>query len=238
MTTYYKPAFTASETIKNIKLPFNGLYNSFLGTMLDDEIERLTYDMSDDKSELVNDLIFNNLDNKGYNILLTDSYAIHLIEMINSEYDCNIVYNNIDYERMNLQNRGDNLYIDIDVLTLPSLQAIADKLDLSFDELFEQLQALSTNHFTSHSGFSSFYNPNISILKDVTNLTIWQDVYIGLIIELMTINLGCVYCEHYPINDIEQQIIESLQATGGSIELMYNVIDTKTADKLDDLLEG
>ncbi len=236
MNTYYKPVFVKSETIKNIRLPFNGLYNSFLGSLLDDEIESLTYGMPDNKAEAVYDLISDKVNYQDYNILLTDKYAIHLLEMINSEYDCNISYSSIDYEKMNVQNRGDNLYCDIDVLTLPSLQAIADKLDLSFDDAFEQLQALATKHFTSYSGFSSFYNPDITILKDVTNYTIWQEVYVSLTIELMTINLDCVYDDHSPINDIEQDVIESLNSWGGALEIAMGCMGYGDSEKLNDLL--
>ena len=234
MTTYYKPA---SSNIKTIQLPFNGLYHSFLGTLLEDEIEQLTYDMPDDKALLVNDLISDKVNYQDYNILLTDKYAIHLLEMINREYDCNIVYSNIDYEKMNLQNRGDNLYLDIDVTTLPSLQDISEKLGISFDDLFSQLQDLSNSHFTSYSGFSSFYNPDISILKDVTNYTIWQDVYVSLIIEIMTLNLDCVYDRHSHISDIEQEVIESLNKWGGALEIALGCMNHGDSDKLNDLLK-
>ena len=240
MTTYYKPAITAS---KNIQLPFNGLYNSFLGSLLDDEIESLTQDRTDDKIELINDFISNKVNYQDYHILLTDKYAIHLLEMINREYDCNIIYSNIDYEKMNLQNRGDNLWCDIDVYSLPRLDFIANKLGISFDEVFEQLQGLSNNHFTSYSGFSSFYNPDISVLKDTIkddNLIpyhLWQDVYVSLIIELMTLNLDCVYDKHSHISDIEQEVIESLNSWGGALEIALSCMTHDDSDKLNNLLK-
>ena len=236
MTTYYKPALTVSNSIKTIQLPFNGLYHSFLGTLLEDEIEQLTYDMLDDKALLVNDLISDKVNYQDYNILLTDKYAIHLLEMINKEYDCNIIYSNVDYEKMNLQNRGDNLYLDIDVTTLPSLDFITNKLGISFDDLFSQLQYLSNSHFTSYSGFSSFYNPDITILKDVTNYTIWTDNYVMLIVEAMALNLDCVYNEGYAVGDIEQHIIESFNSYGGALEIALGCMNQGDSDKLNDLL--
>ena len=236
MTTYYEPAFVASNNIKNIQLPFNGLYHSFLGTLLEDEIEQLTYGMLNDKALLVNDLISDKVNYQDYNILLTDKYAIHLLEMINREYDCNISYSNIDYEKMNLQNRGDNLYLDIDVSTLPSIETIAKLLDTDNDKLWNDIEKLAENRFTSYSGFSSFYNPDIGILKGVTNYTIWQDVYVSLIIEIMTLNLDCVYDEHYPISDIEQEVIESLNSYDGALEIALSCMNQGDSDKLNDLL--
>jgi len=233
MTTYYEPAITAS---KNIQLPFNGLYNSFLGSLLDDEIESLTQDRTDDKLESIDYLISNKVNYQDYNILLTDKYAIHLLEMINREYDCNIIYSNIDYEKMNLQNRGDNLYLDIDVTTLPSIETIAKLLDTDDDELWNDIEKLAENRFTSYSGFSSFYNPDISLLKDVTNYTIWQNVYVSLIIEIMTLNLDCVYDKHSHISDIEQEVIESLNSYGGALEIALSCMNQGDSDKLNDLL--
>jgi len=233
MTTYYKPAITAS---KNIQLPFNGLYNSFLGSLLDDEIESLTQDRTDDKIELINDFISNKVNYQDYHILLTDKYAIHLLEMINREYDCNIIYSNIDYEKMNLQNRGDNLYQDIDVTTLPSIETIAKLLSIDDDDLWNDIEKLAETRFTSRSGFSSFYSPHIEELR-YTPYRLWQDVYVSLIIEIMTLNLDCVYDKHSPISDIEQEVIESLNSWGGALEIALSCMTHDDSDKLNNLLK-
>ena len=236
MTTYHKPAFTASNNIKNIRLPFNGLYNSFLGSLLDDEIESLTQDRTDDKALLVNDFISDKVNYQDYNILLTDKYAIHLLEMINREYDCNIIYSNVDYEKMNLQNRGDNLWCDIDVSTLPSIETIAKLLGTDDDDIWNDIEKLAENRFTSHSGFRSLYSPHIDELR-YTPYWLWQDVYVSLIIKLMAINLDCVYNEGYEVGDIEQHIIESFNSYGGALEIALSCMNHGDSDKLNDLLK-
>lgn len=204
--TYYKPHLVAANQIKQISLPFNGLYNSYLGELLDIELEYY--------SEQANDYIYE-LDLTKYHKALTDGYAQHLIDMINEYHGTSINISNIDYEPMNGRNTGDALWCDIDVTTLPAIP-------------LAELQPYANDSLTSYSGFISFYDPNLQHLEGA-KLENWNDVYITFIIEYLANDIGGAH-------DIEQAYIESLQCEGGAIEFLLSNITEEQASELNNLL--
>ena len=212
--TYYKQHLVAASQTKDIRIPFNGLYNSYLGELLDIELEQCAYDMADSEATAVYDFI-HSLDLKKYHKALTDGYAQHLIEVINEYHGTSIKINNIDYEPMNGKNTGDALWCDIDVTTLPAIP-------------LAELQPYANDSLTSCSGFTSFYDPNLQALQGA-RLENWQDVYITFIIEYLANDIGGAH-------DIEQSYIDDLSASGGAIELLLNSITDEQCDQLNTLL--
>ena len=212
--TYYKQHLVAASQIKQISLPFNGLYHSYLGELLDIELEQCAYDMADSEATAVYDFI-HSLDLKKYHKALTDGYAQHLIEVINEYHGLSVKINSIDYEPMNGQNRGDSLWCDIDVNTLPAIP-------------LAELQPYANDSLTSCSGFTSFYDPNLQALQGA-RLENWQDVYITFIIEYLANDIGGAH-------DIEQSYIDELGSNGGAIELLLNSITDEQCDQLNTLL--
>jgi hypothetical protein len=206
---------TASEKVKNVMMPFNGLYNSILGTELDSAIEN-------DGSEFDYSKY-----NSDYNQTLTNGYNLHLITLLNEQYKTDIKASGSDYEKMNLQNRGDNLWLDVDVDTLPSIDTASACIGLSVDEIWQELQTIASERLTSCSGFISFYDPNINNLKgaDFKN---WDSVYISIYIAVLSQNLDCVYKkEDSFVSDIEQDYLESLSGNGGAIELLLGIMTSE-----------
>lgn len=206
---YYKPHLVAASQTKQISLPFNGLYNSYLGELLDIELEEY--------SEQANDYVYTFLDLKKYNKALTDGYAQHLIEMINEYHGLSIKISNIDYEPMNGRNTGDALWCDIDVTTLPAIP-------------LAELQPYANDSLTSYSGFSSFYNPDLQALQGA-RLENWADIYITFIIEYLVNEYLAS-----DISDIEQAYIDDLSSNGGAIELLMNNITAEQCEQLNTLL--
>ena len=209
--TYYKSHLVAASQTKDIRLPFNGLYHSYLGELLSDELEMATDDHCLDTGRAVFDFVYS-LDLKKYHKALTDGYAHHLIDTLNEYHGLAIEISDIDYVPMNGQNRGDDLYCDIDVTTLPVIP-------------LAELQPYATDSLTSHSGFSSFYDPNLQHLEGA-RLENWQDAYITFIIE----------CLANDVSDIEQSYIDDLQCEGGAIELLMNSITDEQCEQLNKLL--
>lgn len=205
--TYYKSHLVAASQTKQISPPFNGLYNSYLGELLDIELEY--------HGEQAGDYAYTFLDLEKYHQALAKGYAQHLIDTINEYHGLSIKISNINYEPMNMQNRGDALWCDIDVTTLPAIP-LAD------------LQPYATDSLTSHSGFSSFYDPNLNNLEGA-RLENWNDVYITFIIEYLANDIGGAH-------DIEQAYIDDLSCNGGAIELLLSNISDDQASELNDLL--
>lgn len=204
--TYYKSHLVPANQTKQISLPFNGLYHSYLGELLDIELEEY--------SEEANDFIYT-LDLKKYHKALTQGYADCLIDTLNEYHGLSIKISNVDYEPMNMQNRGDALWCDIDVTTLPAVP-LAD------------LQPYATDSLTSYSGFSSFYDPNLQGLQGA-KLANWNDVYITFIIEYLANDIGGAH-------DIEQSYIDELSSNGGAIELLMCNITDEQCEQLNTLL--
>ena len=214
--TYYKPHRVAASQTKQISLPFNGLYHSYLGDELDIELEQLTQDMAESEAEAVFDYVYT-LDLKKYHKALAVGYAHHLIDSLNDYQGLSIKISNIDYEPMNMQNRGDALWCDIDVTTLPIIP-LAD------------LQPYANDSLTSRSGFISFYDPNLQNLSGA-RLENWNDVYITFIVEYLVNEYLAS-----DISDIEYAYIDELSANGGAIELLLNNISYEQASELNNLL--
>lgn len=204
--TYYKQHLVAANQIKQINLPFNGLYHSYLGELLNDELEEY--------SEQANDYVYS-LDLKKYNKALTEGYAQHLIDTINEYHGTSINISNVDYEPMNGRNTGDALWCNIDVATLPAIP-LAD------------LQPYATDSLTSYSGFSSFYDPNLQHLEGA-KLENWSDAYITFIIEYLANDLN-------DTDYIERDYIYKAEGNGGAIELLLNSITDEQASELNTLL--
>lgn len=223
-----------SNNSKNIILPFNGLYQSILGTELDNNIE---YEIdnnqfANDNIEKINDLIYGNLDNKGLNRKLCAIYAETLAEVINYEFDTKLHFSSVDYIPLNGQNVGDNVVCSINVDCLPSIKDIAELLQTSIIDVWGKLQELSNEQFSSCSGFISFYDKDLTALHgaDYAN---WDEGYIMLIIQLLLNEAG------KDIGDIEQQTIENINSDYGSVlELAYSYInDDSVINELNKLFD-
>lgn len=210
-----------SNNSKNIILPFNGLYQSILGTELDNNIDYESYNSQSagDNIEKINDLIYDNLDNKGFNRKLCAIYADTLAEVINFEFDTKLHFSNVDYIGLNGQNVGDNVVCNVDVDCLPSIKDIAELLQTSVIDVWDKLQELSNEQFSSYSGFISFYDTDLTIVHGVDYAN-WDDGYIMLIIQLLLNEAG------KDIGDIEQQTIENINNDYGNVlELAYSYIN-------------
>ena len=214
--TYYRPHLVAASQTKQISLPFNGLYHSYLGELLYDELDTATDGHCLDTGRAVFDFVYS-LDLKKYHKALTAGYAHHLIDTLNEYHGLAIEVSDIDYVPMNGQNRGDALWCDIDVTTLPNIP-LAD------------LQPYANDSLTSYSGFTSFYDPNLQHL-DGARLENWNDVYITFIIECLANDLN-----NNEWDNVEQSYIDELRCTGGAIELLMNNITDEQAAKLNNLL--
>ena len=215
--TYYRSHLVAASQTKQISLPFNGLYNSYLGELLIDELDTATDELELlDAGEAVFDLIYS-MDLDKYHEALTRGYAQHLIDIINDYHGLSIKISNINYEPMNMQNRGDNLWCDIDVATLPAIP-------------LAELQPYASASLTSYSGFSSFYDPNLQHLSGA-RLENWNDVYITFIVEYLVNEYLAT-----DVSDIEQAYIDELGANGGAIELLMNNITSEQCEQLNALL--
>ena len=207
--TYYRPHLVAAEQTKDIRIPFNGLYHSYLGELLDIELEEY--------SEQASDYIYTFLDLKKYHHALAVDYGLFVINSLNNDNGLSIEVSDIDYAPMNMQNRGDELPACVNVNTLPIIP-LAD------------LQPYANDSLTSHSGFSSFYDPNLQHLEGA-RLENWNDVYITFIIEYLVNE----YLSS-DISDIEQAYIDDLSSNGGAIELLLSNITDEQASELNALL--
>lgn len=214
--TYYKSHLVAASQTKQISLPFNGLYNSYLGELLDMELESYTQDMADNEATAVFDYVYT-LDLKKYHQALAVGYGLFVIDSLNNGNGLSIEVSDIDYAPMNMQNRGDELLACVNVNTLPIIP-LAD------------LQPYANDSLTSYSGFSSFYDPNLQHL-DGARLENWSDVYITFIIEYLVNEYLAS-----DVSDIEYAFIDELRCNGGAIELLMNNITDEQCDQLNALL--
>lgn len=222
---------TAAEQTKQVIIPSNGLYNSFLGTVLDDEIETISYDLTELQANKLNSFVWS-LNLTDYNNKLVTDYSEFLIGNINEENGCGIIIDSVFYNSLNGQNVGDNIQATIDVSTLPTLQNIANAQGITLDNLCNDLQVLANERFKSYSGFISFYETNISYLFN-TDYVNWSCYAIDLLLDYMSSLLGCVYASSYShISDIEQAYIEELHKQGGAIELLQDVLSSADSDTI------
>lgn len=225
---------TPAEQTKQVIIPSNGLYNSFLGTMLDDEVETISDELTELQANKLNSFVWS-LNLTDYNNKLVTDYSQFLIDTINDNIGCSIIIDSVSYNGLNGQNVGDNIQATIDVSTLPTLQAIADAQGIALDNLCNDLQLLANERFKSYSGFISFYETNISYLFN-TDYVNWSCYAIDLLLDYMSSLLGCVYASSYShISDIEQAYIEQLYTQGGAIELLHKVLLSADSDTLNKL---
>ena len=206
---YYRPHLVAASQTKNISLPFNGLYHSYLGELLDIELEEY--------SEQASDYIYTFLDLKKYHHALAVDYGLFVINSLNNGNGLSLEVSDFDYVPMNMQNRGDELLACVNVNTLPIIP-LAD------------LQPYANDSLTSYSGFTSFYNPDLQALQGAS-LENWNDVYITFIVEYLVNE----YLSS-DISDIEYAYIDELRCNGGAIELLMNNISDEQASELNTLL--
>ena len=214
--TYYKPHLVAANQTKDIRIPFNGLYHSYLGDELDIELEQCTYEMTDSDAEAVYDFVYS-LDLKKYNKALAEGYGSFVIDSLNDGNGLSLEVSDIDYVPINGQIRGDELLACVNVNTLPSIP-------------LAELQPYATDSLTSYDGFSSFYDPNMQNLEGA-RLENWQDVYITFIIEYLVNEYLAT-----DISDIEYTYIDELRCNGGAIELLMNNITSEQCEQLNALL--
>lgn len=214
--TYYKPQLVAANQNKQISMPFNGLYHSYLGELIDIELEQCAYDMTDSEATAVYDFIYE-LNLTEYHKALAKGYGSFVIDSLNNGNGLSIEVSDIDYVPMNMQNRGDELLACVNVNTLPIIP-LAD------------LQPYANDSLTSCSGFTSFYDPNLQHLEGA-RLENWNDVYITFIIEYLVNEYLAS-----DVSDIEYAYIDELRCNGGAIELLMNNITAEQCEQLNALL--
>ncbi len=222
-----KNTITAPSKLKDITLPSHGLYNSFIGTALDDEME--CYYLSDQKQFDLNEYIntsddYHRASQKVSKRMILE-YGAFFIDWLNDEYSTSIKASNYEYVPMNMRNQGDTLHCFIDVDSLPSIATLSDKIDGFTDKLTQ----LAIERLSSYSGFISFYDNDIKPLLSQP-YSVWGDAYIMLIIELMLVDSG------HDIADIEQYYLEYIGGNGGSIEYLFNALDQHNCDILNDII--
>lgn len=205
-------------TTKGFILPFNGFYQSLISSELDGQLEQHIDAIKDtvcNMGELLEDWL-NTADlsyaYKSFYNLVSSQLVEFMQDRLNDEYDTSILFYNVDYQPMTLRNTGDNIYAHIEVRNIPSLELICKHTGLSNDELFDELQSLSDGKLKSVSGFSSFYNHDLTPLKGIDSLYYWEDAYISLIIDFL------VNDYFGSPNDMELAFLEDSYSYGGMLE--------------------
>ena len=84
-------------------------------------------------------------------------------------------------------------------------------------EVFNELQLLSDSKLKSCSGFSSFYNHDLTALKDF-ELSYWSDAYISLIVDFLVNDF------FGSPNDMELAYIEDSYNYGGMLEIFLQCL--------------
>lgn len=206
-----------NATVKAFILPFNGFYQSHIDCDLDEQLrQHIDYISESDshKGEQLEDWLYSGELHYAYKSFynLVSSQLVEFIQdKLNGEYGTNIRFYNVNYQPMTLQNTGDNIHAFIEAKNIPSLESISEYTGLTIDELFNELQALSDSKLKSVSGFSSFYNHDLTPLKGI-EVKYWEDAYISLIIDFL------VNDYFGGANDMEMAFIEDSYSTGGMIE--------------------
>lgn len=222
-----KQTMTAASKHKDITLPSHGLYNSFIGTELDNALENYTYDSDKqfELSEWMNTSDAYHRASRKVNERMIIEYGEFFIDWLNEQYGCNIKAHDFEYVPMNGRNQGDTLHAMIDTDSLPTLDTLAHDID----SLHDKLKALAIERLSSRSGFISFYSNDITPLLDKP-YAVWGDAYIMVLIELMLDDTG------YDISDVEQDYLESINGYGGSIEYLFDALDQYNCDLLNSFI--
>lgn len=226
--------------VKAFILPFNGFYQSHIDYELDEQLEQYIDYISESNSEKGKQLegwLYSGKLHYAYKSFY-NAVANQLVEFmqdrLNEHYNTSLRFYNIDYQPMTMQNTGDNIHAFIESKNIPSLELISDFTDLSIDELFNELQALSDSKLkscTSYNcwfyglrGFISYYNHDLTPLKDI-DLKYWNEAYISLVIDFL------VNDYFGSPNDMELSFIEDSYSYGGMLETFLDCLsndDLKT----------
>lgn len=214
--------------VKAFILPFNGFYNSHIDDELQTQIEEHISYLSDEQSQFnlkewldTSDIYYAY---KSFYNVVSSQLVEFMQNRLNDYYKTNILFYNIDYQKMTMQNTGDNTDASIEVKNIPNLELISGYTGLTIDELFNELQLLSDSKLKSVSGFSSFYNHDLTPLKGI-ELSYWNDAYTSLIIDFLVDDF------FGSPNDMELAYLEDSYKYGGMIEIFLNCLsndDLKT----------
>lgn len=211
------------SSVKSFILPFNGFYQGHIDNELDvqleDHLEWLTGCDFEKKEQLEQWICSGKLHYayKSFHNLVSSQLVEFIQDKLNEEYNTNILFYNVDYQPMTMQNTGDNIHASIEVKNIPSLELISKHTGLSIDEVFNELQILSDSKLKSCSGFSSFYNHNLAPLKGI-DLSCWNDAYTSLIIDFLVDDF------FGSPNDMELAYLEDSYSNGGMIETFLNCL--------------
>ena len=219
-----------NETVKAFILPFNGFYQGHIDYELDrqlaDHIEWIT-GCNFNKREQLEEWLYSGKLHYAYKSFynVVSSQIVEFIEdKLNEEYNTNIHFYNINYQPMTMQNTGDNIHAFIESKNIPSLELLSGYTGLTIDELFNQLQLLSDSKLKSCSGFSSYYNHDLTPLKGI-DIKYWNDAYTSLIIDFLVNDF------FGSPNDLELAFLEESYSYGGMIETFLSCLsndDIKT----------
>lgn len=203
------------STVKSFILPFNGFYQGHIDDELQTQIEEHISYLSDEQSqfnfkEWIETANLFYAYKSFYNVVASQLVEF-MQDRLNDYYKTSLCFYNIDYQKMTMQNTGDNIHASIEVKNIPSLELISGYTGLTIDELFNELQSLSDNKLKSCSGFSSFYNHDLAPLKGI-ELSYWNDAYVSLIIDFLVNDF------FGSPNDMELAFLEDSYSYGGMIE--------------------
>ena len=216
------------STVKSFILPFNGFYQGHIDDELQTQIEEHISYLSDEQNsfnleEWLDTAPLSYAYKSFYNVVASQLVEF-MQDKINDYYKTSILFYNIDYQPMTLQNNGDNIYASIEVKNIPSLELLSGYTGLTIDELFNQLQLLSDSKLKSCSGFHSFYNHDLAPLKGI-DLLYWDEAYTSLIIDFLVDDF------FGGANDMELAYLEESYSYGGMFEIFLNCLsndDLKT----------
>lgn len=225
-----KAQITEASNAKTVIIPSMGLYHSFLDEQMDWEVESIANGNIEVEQELY-DFIYS-LDLRKYNDLLVTEYNQFLIDMINNQYDINLTISNSYYESLNGNNVGDKFIATIDnVDCLPSINVLADKVGLLEANFINQLDKVTKDWLTSRDGFISFHDNDITPLL-TTNYANWEDIYISVLLQVLTDNLDDMDDSTNSAYDIEQLFIEYCHCNGLIINTLYDSLSSDDSNKL------
>lgn len=215
-------------SIKSFILPFNGFYNSNIDDELQTQIEEHIASLSDEQSQFnfkewmdTSDMFYAY---KSFYNVVASQLVEFMQDKINDYYNTSLLFYNVDYQKMTMQNTGDNIHASIEVKNIPSLELLSGYTGLTIDELFNELQSLSDSKLRSCSGFSSFYNHDLTPLKGI-ELSYWNDAYTSLIIDFLVDDF------FGSPNDMELAYLEDSYSNGGMIETFLQCLSYSDLDK-------
>ena len=178
------------SSVKGFILPFNGFYQGNIEYELEEQLEQhidcisvTDSDKAEQLEQWLNDADLTYAYKSFYNVV-TSQLVEFMQDRLNKEYNTSLLFYNVEYQPMTLQNTGDNIHASIEVKNIPSLELISNYTGLSIDELFNELQSLSDSKLKSCSGFHSFYNHDLTPLKGI-DIEYWNDAYVSLIVDFL-----------------------------------------------------